>query len=181
MSPEWFTKIVELLKSPRLSAVGVLITAAALWFPRRFLPPGAVAPDKFQVWVFVAFVVCTAALVVNAIAVGWSFISHKVTRHQIKSKMVSRLNNLSPDEQHVLYGYLAKRTVTQYLEIDSGIVGSLLGKNLVRMGARVGRFNTFAVNIDEEALQYLQEHPEVVSNPSAPGPTPAERMQFRSG
>lgn len=179
MTPDWILKLLEALKSPKLTGIVALATACALWCPQKWLPPNAAIPEKIHVWLFVAFLVSAAALFVSLISAVWNIGSRRRQQAQLRKERIAKLTTLSPDEQFVLLKYIVNNTVTQYLEMDNGVVGSLLRKHLLYQGSNIGRYNTLAINIHDDVAAHLKEHPELLSTPVPPQATAFERNSLR--
>ena len=80
--------------------------------------------------------------------------------------ILRRLQSLTDEEIHILSAYIMRKTRTQYLSIQSGVVKGLVHDNIIYRSSNVGSLEygamAFAHNIQPWAWEYLNDHPEIV-------------------
>jgi len=76
----------------------------------------------------------------------------------------SRLNNLNPDEQKILSGYVVNKTYTQTLPVTSGVVIGLENDGIIQRVGDIPNDNNwgFDFNIDKWISEYLNNNPELI-------------------
>ena len=172
---DYLKYIFEALKSPTLSATVGIASGFCFWGVPRVFPKQNIFIEKYETWILLAFAISVGSVLVSISKYLWGL----VIGHRSKITFLNQLMSLTPDEQHVLLGYLENRTVTQYLDIQSGVVGSLMNKGLLYLGAKSGRYTTFAININPAVYDFLFVHPEVLSEPHPPDLPPIQKTMRR--
>ena len=171
-------KAIDWAKSPRQSSAVFLACLTFLVILQRcFHQLGLESIQRYRGWVSIALILSSA---ITAVEIGFGAWQKVRTHIDVSKKIKERENymlTLSGGEQFILAKYLAQNSETQYLPAEDGTVGSLLTKGMIYRASDVGRFTTFAYNIQPWARDYIQKHPEVIANPSPPPRTPFQRMR----
>ena len=175
---DWVGKTIDWVKSPRqiavvfVACVGLLLLRAE-WIHRLSLDE----LQRYRGWVAVGAFVSGAALLVTLVAKLWGLLTATREKRKAIKEQEKYLCTLSPGEQYIMSKYFFGKTETLYLDLEDGTVGALQNKGIIYQGATVGRWTTFAFNIQPWAKEYLSKHPDVLKDAMAPLKTPAQ--QFR--
>jgi hypothetical protein len=164
-SLEAIAKFLELMKVPIRVVFGVCVSAAIVLF----------APDKFvgllgllQYREKYRFYFGIAVLLLIAIAISKIFVAvdEKLLYWRLGRLRRKILRELTDEEIQILSAYIARKTRTQYLSIQSGVVKGLVQDNIIYRSSNVNSPEygplVFAHNIQPWAWDYLNEHPELV-------------------
>lgn len=154
------------LKLPQRVLWGLLLIAGlVLWGPPWFVDGLGLQAfiDAYRMWLGAAFLLLVAATFPNAIhwagtkALGW------VTERRAMKARRARLHNLSRDEKVVLRFYLKNNVRTQTLDMADGVAPALENAWIIYRASNLSQgYTDFAYNIQQWALDYIREHPEVL-------------------
>jgi hypothetical protein len=162
---EAIAKFLELMKVPIRVVVGVCVAAAIVLFaPDKVVGLLGLLQyrEKYRFYFGIAVVLLIAIVIAKIIgAVDEKLIDWRLDR--IRKR---RLRNLTDEEIKILNPYIMRKTRTQYLSIQSGVVKGLVHDNIIYRSANVGSMEyggaAFAHNIQPWAWDYLNDHPELV-------------------
>jgi hypothetical protein len=177
---EWIGKAIDWIKSPRQFGTVFVASLALLLLPSSWIHRLALGEfQRYRGWVAIAAFVSGAALLVTLITKLWGLSTATLEKRSAAKEKENYLRTLSPGERFILAKYLSAETETQYLEVEDGTVGALLSKEIIYRGADVGRWTTFAFNIEPWAKEYLAKHPDVLKDAAPPIKTPLQRYRER--
>lgn len=165
MTFEW-TKILDWVKPhPSLLFALLLASGFALFGPTSALGMLGLADlvAAWRPWFGVTFVGSGAYLI--SLSLRWIFTSRKSpVREWWRIFLYKRvLHDLNPQEKKILRDYLADDSVTQYFELQNGVVSGLERKRVLwRASILAAQFTTFPFNIQPWARRYLKRHPELL-------------------
>ncbi len=175
---DWIGKAIDWIKSPSQTAIVFVASIGFLLLPHSWAHRSGIDElQRYRGWVAVAAFVSGAALLVALTTRLWDFLSDaRDKRHAIKER-VKYLRTLSPGEKFIVAKYINADTETQYLPVEDGNVGALLGKGIIYRASDVGRFTTFAFNVQPWVKEYLAEHGDVLNDAKPPLKTPFQRTR----
>jgi hypothetical protein len=162
------SKFFQLMKVP-LSAIFAACVAAAiiLYSPDRFLANLGLLEyrDKYRVY----FGLGVLLLIASVISTILKLLKHLLIDWILSSSRKERLRNLTMEEIQILGPYIAMKTRTRYLSIQSGVVKGLVHDDIIYRSANVGSLEyggaAFAHNIQPWAWDYLNKNPKLVHAP----------------
>jgi Super-infection exclusion protein B len=170
-------KVLDWVKSPRQSAIVFVASLALLFLPPHLRETlGLQAFERYRGWVALAAAVSGAALLVESINHGFSYLKTKSREKGIRKRGEEYLRTLSAEERGIMVLYCGSPSDTQYLHSTDGNVGSLLRKRLIYSGSRLGHLTDRgprgAYNIQPWAREYINSHPEILDGAQQPAPPP---------
>ncbi len=175
---DWIGKAIDWIKSPRQFGVVFVASVGLLLLPPSWIHRfGLDELQRYRGWVTVAAFVSGAALLVTLVAKLWSFLTSTREKRRAVKEREKYLRSLSPGERFIMAEYISGKTETQYLEVDDGTVGALEAKGVIYRGSDVGRYTTFAFNIEPWAKEYLAKYPETLKDAVPPIKTPQQRYR----
>ncbi|MDV2452772.1 superinfection exclusion B family protein [Xanthomonas hortorum] len=143
----------------------LLITGLVLWGPPWFVTGLGLETfiDTYRMWLGVVFLLFLAATlptpIHSAATKAWEWFEDR----RGKKARRTRLHNLSNDEKEVLRYYVTKNVRTQTLDMADGVAPALEKDWIIYRASNVSRgYTDFAYNIQQWALDYIREHPEVL-------------------
>ena len=167
-----FTKLFDWisLSSGRLLAVSSIILVASgflVFGPDQLLE--ALEIDQINVdyrpWPGLALLLSGIATIVSGATSLNPFLNRTIRNWQ----RPRRLRNLTPEERGVLRGYVERQTRTRMFKLENGIVKGLVHADVIYLASGDGYvLEGFAHNIHDWAWDYLQKHPNLVSEPGKP-------------
>ena len=78
------------------------------------------------------------------------------------------LDNLTPDEKTYLAPYVLEEVTSQVFELEDGIAGGLVAKNIIYRSSNLGNvLEGFPYNMQPWARDYLHQHLELLQGAAA--------------
>ncbi|WP_166212979.1 super-infection exclusion protein B [Cognatiluteimonas telluris] len=143
----------------------LLIAGLVLWGPGWFVSGLGLEAfiATYRMWLGVVFLLFLAATLPTPIqwvaTKAWEWLKE---RRGMKARR-ARLHDLSSDEKEVLRYYLTNNVRTQTLDCADGIAPALERAWIIYRASNVSQgYTDFAYNIQQWALDYIREHPEVL-------------------
>jgi hypothetical protein len=162
---EVIAKFFELMKVPIRFVFAVCVGAAAVLFaPDSFVAQLGLLQyrEKYRFYFGIAVVLLITIVIAKIIGVA----DEKLIDWRLDRIRKRRLRNLTDEEIKILSAYIMRKTRTQNLSIQSGVVKGLVHDNIIYRSASVGSLEyggaAFAHNIQPWAWEYLNDHPELV-------------------
>jgi hypothetical protein len=162
---EAIAKFFELLKVPIRVIFGACVAAAIVLFSPDVLVEkiGLLKyRDEYRTYFGIGVLLLIAIVIAKIIGAA----DEKLIDWRLDRIRKRRLRNLTDEEIQILSAYIARKTRTQYLSIQSGVVKGLVHDNIIYRSASVGSLEyggaAFAHNIQPWAWNYLNDHPELV-------------------
>jgi len=87
--------------------------------------------------------------------------------HKVKIRE-SQLRELTPEEKYYLKPYISDDINTQRFSHDDGVVGGLVGKNILYRASNLIDINEIPYNIQPWARRYLKNHRELLEGSQPP-------------
>lgn len=155
------------LKLPQRVLWALLIIAGlVLWGPEWFVSGLGLGQfiDTYRMYLGVVFLLFLAATLPTPVNWVASKGLEKIKGHRHKAAREARLHDLSGDEKEVLRYYIKNNTRTQTLDLADGVAPALESARIIYRASSVSQgYTDFAYNIQQWALDYLREHPEVLN------------------
>lgn len=132
---EWLTKIVDVLKSPKLSACVVIACAILLFIPETTALKPALLEfrQKYGAYVVVALALGSAGLAVEFLCWGVSRLAGRRLRLASEQHVLKRLLQLDLHEQLVMREFIIQERNTIKLPIEQAVVAGLLRAGLITL------------------------------------------------
>jgi hypothetical protein len=143
----------------------LLCAGLVLWGPDWFITGLGLQEfiTAYRMWLGVVFLLLLAATLPTPIqwaaSCAWSWTKER----RAKKARRARLHNLSEDEKEVLRYYIANNVRTQTLDCAEGVAPALEQGWIIYRASNVSQgYTDFAYNIQQWALDYIRQHPEVL-------------------
>jgi hypothetical protein len=171
---------LEILKlAPRYLLAIAIIAALFLFMPAALMKSFGIFDfaQQYRAWIAVAFIATTVLFGVDRAVVAIDRKRQKkaseeqelraaieerqkaLEKEKLLQKRLERLHQLTEDEKQILRFYFLKRTKTNILRIDDGVVQGLVKAGIIYRSADVGNMlEGFAHNITDFAWNYVNEH-----------------------
>ena len=159
------SKLSEWLKLPIKAFVGLSLASGVLVFSsERFLTHLGLnnlvliyRPYFGAVFIFgMSFTLIYGLSAIASLVKPWLIQTYNI--HQYKK----RLHALTPREKQILAVYIIQQTLSQPLDIKSGVVNSLVSAGIIYRASSVGNFTDFEFVIQPWAWTYLNENPKLL-------------------
>jgi hypothetical protein len=122
--------------------------------------------SQYEGWIGLTFILSTASLLSIIVLIILRSTRKRINeineRQEQKKKHLDIVNNLSIEEQRILFHYLLKNTRTQYFNVMNGVVGGLKNKGLLQLVTEMGNYRSTAFNISPWVWRLIKENPEKV-------------------
>ena len=158
------TKFLEL--TPRyLAVVAFAIGVILFGSPETVKALGlADVAQNYRPWLGGAFLLSTGMTIASWLTfaggrciVPW--ITKQITAYRCKKHIAKRLGALTEDEKKILRFYISKKTRTNRLKSDDGVVNGLADEGIIYRAASMGNLEEgFDYNITDTAWAHLNEH-----------------------
>jgi hypothetical protein len=164
MDPSKWTDWIKL--SPRY-LLGLCLASGAILFGReQWLASLGVETlvAEYRIWIGLVFLVSASLLISQGVA-GVLPASRKWVDERRRLKWSKRrLHDLTTEEKQVLGDYIQRKSRTQVLLVNNGVVAGLMAEGVLyrasNLSSRPGP--NFDVNIQPWAWEYLVKNPELV-------------------
>jgi hypothetical protein len=111
-------------------------------------------------WVGLALVVFTILFIVNRSIPIINWTRDRIAKAKRSKRVLQRLHSLTEDEKEILRFYITKKTKTNRLYAEDGVVVGLETAGIIYRASPLGTASiTFAYNIPELVWDYLQQNP----------------------
>lgn len=160
------TKLADWLKLPTKAFVGLSLASGILIFSNtQFLTRLGLVnfvvtyrPYLGAVFIFgVSFTLVYWSSSLFTLVKPWIVQTYKVHKYK------KRLFELTPEEKKILSSYVSGQTLSQPLDIRSGVVSSLVSAGIIYRATSVGTFTAFEFVIQPWAWKFLKKHPHVLN------------------
>lgn len=163
LSPRYLKTIMVSLAA--ISLFGAGITAPLLFLPNRVLEYLCVCDFTQNNCQYIGpvFVSSVVVIVVDGAIYIILCIRNAIYRHKSHKGQLQRLRTLTEQEKHILRYYVNKKTRTNRLYGNDGIVQGLVSAGIIFQASDVGygRFK-FDYNIAEFSRDYIDAHTEIL-------------------
>jgi hypothetical protein len=159
---DFFGKALEWLKSPKRWAAVLIICAALVFLPSRFMQKVRLAEIRTYYLPFISLLgLCSFAVLVVEFG-AWLKTPLKSLREQRDRKAM--LRSLTPPEMRIIAGYFVLNTDTQDFYITDGVVGGLVAKGLIYQSTTVSTSAVpkFAYNLQPWVRETLRNNPGIL-------------------
>jgi len=120
--------------------------------------------EDYRPWLGITLILTGSLFAVSVFIDGFRWLQGKRRRARLRDLGLQRLQSLTEEEKQILRFYIAKKTRTNVLRIDDGVVQGLVNAGIIYRAASVGdMLEGFANNISTFAWEYLNQHPEVLN------------------
>lgn len=174
MTPEWITKIVEIVRLPlKYMWAVVLVTAFLLFAPDSWLR--RVAVDSFrtahQQTIGILFLASLALVLVSAFESSQGFVGRRIRRRRLIRNAIDEIEQLDPSEKAVLREFSIQAQDALQLPVSDATVAGLIEKGvLVSVGTLFEKSKAgilFPVTIRKEVKPLLTlDHIDMPENPT---------------
>lgn len=157
----WWDKVIDWIRLPARYLVPIAALSGFLVFA------SAKVLDRFGLtafvqlgrpWIALVFLASLAVLVSLFVWEVGRWAKKRFDISQKANRRIVRLGKLTPDEKHILLGYLVKNTKTQYFAITDGVVSGLVSAEIIYQSSANGQPDSWAYNIQPWAWEYLKQH-----------------------
>lgn len=158
--------ILEFLKLAPRYLIALGIAAAVLLFgSENFLKKISVFEfvQNYRPWLGLTLVATSCLFAVSVGSDVLGFLKKWKHNRAVFKHIIGRLNRLTEDEKQILRYYFAKKTRSNNLIIDDGVVQGLVDDGIIYRSASLGTmFGGFAHNISDVAWDYLYVNPHLL-------------------
>jgi hypothetical protein len=119
--------------------------------------------QDYRPWIGFAFIASISLVIIEGGIKTYRGIKNFVHKTRFKKSLIQSLHSLTEDEKQILRYYYAKKSKTNTLRIDDGIVNTLGSKGIIYRSASNGTLlEGFSHNINELVWDYMHENPEIL-------------------
>lgn len=172
-----YGKIIDFLRQPQFVFV-IAVTAGLI----VFLPDNVVQKmglyqtrSTYLPYIAVVFLVSAILFVIQVGAKGFAWSKGWRKKQSDLRCRVKQLETLTKEERAILKRFMERQTMTQRLDVDSGIVNGLMFKDIIyratnRATSGFADYTYHGVvyscdhNMQSWAWEYLNEHPELLAD-----------------
>jgi len=172
---ELFSKVFDVLKSPKLLAWIALTSALFLYIPASIIPyPGYQnLKNQYGIWVLLILIGSISMLTIEAVIYLYNRIKKKSNLNRHKKRTVNRLESLNNDEKAILREFIIQNRNLIKLPINNANVLSLIKDGVIKLSVRLAEsyYGTplGLFSITEIASEFISQ--ELLGFPDG-GPTP---------
>jgi len=163
---EFWTKVIEWIKQPpRVVAAIALACAIILFSPEKTQEAIHVTPILKTIGPYIGIVLVLACtlLATTVVSSSYSWSQKWILRFRVKRRRVQSLSDLTAQEKDILRHYILKRTKTQVLPLENGVVAGLEAEQIIVRATTISRSGTnFAYNIQPWAWEHLNKNPNLI-------------------
>ncbi len=187
-----YSKIIEFFKQPQLVFVVAVTTGLIVFLPDRAVHKMGLAHSRNTYLPFIAiiFLVATVQFITQMSIKGYTWNKERNKKKEDLDNRLKLLKSLNVEECDTLKRFIEHKTITQRLDVDSGIVNSLLLKGIIyratnRATSGFADHTYYGVvyscdhNLQPWAWEYLNEHPELLARQEKNTSTPKELSSTR--
>jgi hypothetical protein len=159
------SKLVDWLKLPTKAFVGLALASGILIFSSAQLLThlGLVNfVSTYRPYLGAVFIFGISFTLVYCLSSVFTVIQPWVTQTYNIHKYKKRMYDLTPEEKKILSSYISRQTLSQPLDIRSGVVSSLVSAGIIYRATSVGTFTEFEFVIHPWARKFLKKYPHVL-------------------
>jgi hypothetical protein len=170
-----FSKIFDVLKSPKLLIWVALTSVLFLYIPVSIVPYSEYQnlKNQYGIWVLLILIGSISMLTIDAVIYLYNHVKKTSNLNRYKKKIRDRLESLSEHEKAILREFIIQDRSLIKLPIDNANVLSLVDADIIKLSRRLGEFhhgNSLGLfSIIETASQFISQ--ELLGFPEE-GPTP---------
>lgn len=172
-----YSKIIDFLKQPQFVFVIAVTAGLIIFLPESVVQKMGLYQTRstYSPYIAIVFLISAILFVIQggAKSLAWSKAWRK--NQSDLRRRVKQLETLTKEERAILKRFIERQTMTQRLDVDSGIVNGLMFKDIIYRAA-VRATSGFADytyhgvvyscdhNMQSWAWEYLNEHPELLAD-----------------
>ncbi len=165
MFDNWLKYALEWLKTPANYFLPILVFSGfGVFAPENLLDTLGIGfwGEQGKPYLGSAFIISASIIGCHYLAVVVEWIRSKYGKFRSIRAAHARLENLTPQEQELLSGYLKENTRTQQFWIKDGVVAGLVHANIIYAAVHQANEDRFPFNIRPWVWDYLKKHPHFV-------------------
>jgi hypothetical protein len=171
-----YSKIIDFLKQPQFVFVLAVTTGLIIFFPDSVVQKMGLYQSRstFLPYISIIFLVSTVLFITQMSAKGFTWNKERRKKESDLRSRLKGLETLTKEERVILRRFIECQTMTQRLDVDSGIVNGLMLKGIIYRATEratsgfadqnyYGRVYGCDHNMQPWAWEYLIEHPHLLS------------------
>jgi hypothetical protein len=171
-----YSKIIDFLKQPQFVFVLAVTTGLIIFLPDNIVQKMGLYQSRstFLPYISIIFLVSTILFITQMSTKGFAWNKARRKRESDLRSRLKGLEALTKEERAILRGFIERQTMTQRLDVDSGIVNGLMLKDIIYRATEratsgfadhnyYGRAYGCDHNMQPWAWEYLNEHPHLLS------------------
>lgn len=169
---------IDFLKQPQFVFVLSVTTGLIIFLPDSVVQKMGLLQNRstFLPYLSIIFLVSTVLFITQSSVKGFAWFRVRRKRESDFRNRLKNLETLTKEERDILRSFIERQTMTQRLDIDSGVVNGLMLKGILyRATNRAtsgfadsnnhGRVFGCDHNVQAWAWEYLNKHPQLLSIP----------------
>ena len=174
---DWVVKVLAWFGKPALFlAAALLFCGVSLWCSQyHWFAPANKMLEPYRGWLQIGLVASSICLgVLGSTKLGSVFI-RSVQRRKMKKQRIKQVHHLTVEEQQVLGAYIRRRSRTVNWPLDYGVIHSLVTRGMLYRTVNNADFRSYPHDIPEDLWDYLNAHPELVTEAGESDHEPGKR------
>ena len=173
-----YSKIIDFLKQPQFVFVLSVTTGFIIFLPDSVVQKMGLFQIRstFLPYISIIFLISTALFTTQSSVKGFAwFRARRKKESDLRSRLKS-LETLTREERDILRNFIERQSMTQRLNVDSGVINGLMMKGIIYRAADratsgfadnnyYGRVYGCDHNMQAWAWEYLNKHPQLLSIP----------------
>lgn len=181
-----YGKIIDFFKQPQLVFVVAVTTGLIVFLPEAAARRMGFAPGRepYLPFISVLFIAASVQFATQMAMKGLAWNKGRRRKEAALREQAKLLQTLTAEERAILRNYVDGKTMTQRLNVDSGVVNGLVAKGVIyratnRATSGFADRTYYGVvygcdhNMQSWAWEYLNGHPELLAAGAGPASSPA--------
>jgi hypothetical protein len=169
-------KLIDWVKSPATTAVGVLGSLFFLYGIPRFFPTEAKPMAPYRMWAVCVLTVSLAGFVVSSVRRIIEVARARWVNRKRREDRKRVLYSLTPEQQFILALYLQEQSTTQYFAYDHGVVHSLINSEILYVTTPFVTHGQMSFTMPLEVYEFLSRNPVLLARRRPPSASPSEQF-----